>query len=133
MEFLLSIAVDKLADTIPGDSETDSIDLLIGSDYFWTTVDLEKLTLPSGLHLVSSKIGYILIGKYMDADNDKSSSQQQVSSCFVMTQVNCTVPEMNLLSSSDTSVTKNPNIEDFWSLETIGITDSLDVTDDDKA
>ena len=69
----------------------------------------------------------------MDADNDKSSSQQQVSSCFVMTQVNCTVPEMNLLSSSDTSVTKNPNIEDFWSLETIGITDSLDVTDDDKA
>ena len=48
-----------------------------------------------------------------------------------MTQVNCTVPEINLLSSSDTSVTKNPNIEDFWSLETIGITDSLDVTDDD--
>ena len=46
---------------------------------------------------------------------------------------NCTVPEMNLLSSSDISVTKNPNIEDFWSLETIGITDSWDVTDDDKA
>ena len=133
MEFLLSIAVDKSADTIPGDSETDSIDLLIGSDYFWTIVGLEKLTLPSGLHLESSKIGYILTGKYMDAGNDKSSSQQQVSSCFVMTQVNCTVPEMNLLSSSDTSVTKNPNIEDFWSLETIGITDSLDVTDDDKA
>ena len=52
----------------------------------------------------------------MDSDNDKSSSQQQVSTCFVMTQVNCTVPEMNLLSSSDISVTKNPNIEDFWSL-----------------
>ena len=65
---------------------------------------------------MSSKIGYIPTGKYMDADNDKSSSQQQVSTCFVMIQVNCTVPEMNLLSSSDTSVTKNPNIEDFWSL-----------------
>ena len=51
---------------------------------------------------------------------------------FVMTRVNCTVPEMNLLSSSDISVTKNPNIEDFWSLETIGITDSWDVTVDDK-
>ena len=34
MEFLLSIAVDKLADTIPGNSEADSIDLLITSDYF---------------------------------------------------------------------------------------------------
>ena len=68
----------------------------------------------------------------MDADNDKGSSQQQVSTCF-MTQVNCTVPEMNLLSSTDTSVTRNLNIEDFWSLETIGITNPLDVTDDDKA
>ena len=84
MDFLLSIAVDKLADTIPGGSESDSIDLLIGSDYFWTIVGLEKLTLPLGLHLVSSKIGYILTGKYMDSDNDKSSSQQQVSTCFVM-------------------------------------------------
>ena len=91
MDFLLLIAVDKLADTIPGGSESDSIDLLIGSAYFWTIVDLEKLTLLSGLHLVSSKVGYILMGKYMDFDNDRSSSQQQVSTCFVMTQVNCTV------------------------------------------
>ena len=133
MDFLLSIAVDKLADTIPGDSETDSIDLLFGLDYFRTIVGLEKLTLPSGLHLVSSKIGYILTGKYMDPGNNKSSNQQQVSTCFVMTQVNCTVPEMNLLSSAGVSVMRNPNIEDFWSLETIGITDSSDVTDDDKA
>ena len=35
----------------------------------------------------------------MDLDDNKSSNQQQVSTCFVMTQVNCTVPEMNLLSS----------------------------------
>ena len=34
VDFLLSIAVDKLADTIPGSSKSDSIDLLIGSDYF---------------------------------------------------------------------------------------------------
>ena len=34
MDFLLLIAIGKLADTIPGDSETDSIDLLIGSGYF---------------------------------------------------------------------------------------------------
>ena len=69
----------------------------------------------------------------MDPNNDKGSSQQCVSTCFVMTQVNCTVPEMNLLVSSDVSVTGNPNIEDFWNLETIGITDSPEVTDDDKA
>ena len=60
-------------------------------------------------------------------------NQQQVSTCFVMTQANCTVPEMNLLSSANVSVMRYPNIEDFCSLETIGITDSLDVTDDAKA
>lgn len=49
MDFLLVISVDKLADSIPGDSKADSVDLLIGSDYFWTIVGLEKLTLPSNL------------------------------------------------------------------------------------
>ena len=83
------------------------------------------------LHLVSSKIGYILAGKYMDPGINKSSNQQQVSPCFVMSQVNCTVPE--LPSSADVSVMTNPNIEDLWSLETIRITDSLDMTDDDEA
>ena len=42
----------------------------------------------------------------MDPGDNKSSNQQQVSTCFVMTQVNCTVPEMNLLSSADVSVTR---------------------------
>ena len=110
---MLLNAVDKLADIIPGDSETDGIDLLNGSDYFWTIAGLEKLTLPSGLHLVSSKIDYFLTGKYMDPGDNKSNNQQQVSTCFVMTQVNCTVPEMNFCSSADVSVMRNPNFEDF--------------------
>ena len=113
MDLLLLTAVDKIADTIPGHSETDSIDLLIESNYFWTTVGEEKLTLPSGLHLVSSKIGHILTGKYMDPVDKKSSNQQQVSTCFAMMQVNCIVPEMNLLLSADVTVMGNPNIEDF--------------------
>jgi len=50
-----------------------------------------------------------------------------------MTQVNGNEPEKNLLSSSNASIMKNLNIEDFWKLETIGIGDSLDVIDDDKA
>ena len=81
---------------------------------------------------MSSKIGYILTGKYMDPGDNKSSNQQQVSTYFVSRcqQVSTGV---NLLSSADVSVMRNPNIEDFWSLETIGITDSSDVTDDDKA
>ena len=50
-----------------------------------------------------------------------------------MTQVNCVVPAMNLLSSADSPVTGNPNVEDLRNLETIGIVESLDITNDDRA
>jgi len=33
------------------------------------------------------------------------------------------------LSSADDPVTRNPNIEDFWNLETIGIIEPLDITE----
>ena len=51
MDILLSISPDKLADTIPRNSEPSHVDLLIGSDYFWSIIGMEKITLPSGLFL----------------------------------------------------------------------------------
>ena len=51
MDFLLSISVDRMADSIPQNSEPSGIDLLIGFDYFWTMVDTEKMVLPSRLFL----------------------------------------------------------------------------------
>ena len=63
LDFLLSISPDRMADTVPKDTEPVNVDLLIGSDYFWTIVGTERLTLPSGLFLISSKIGYILTGR----------------------------------------------------------------------
>ena len=62
-----------------------------------------------------------------------SQKEMPVSLCLVMTQVNCAVPAMNLLSYADDLVTKNPNIEDLWNLETIGIVKPVDITDDDRA
>ena len=60
MDILLSISPDKLAGTIPWNMEPSTVDLLIGSDYFWSIIGTEKTTLPSGLFLVSSRIGYIV-------------------------------------------------------------------------
>ncbi|XP_065883107.1 uncharacterized protein [Dysidea avara] len=97
---LLSISPEKMADTVPKDVEPVNVDLLIGSDYFWTILGTEKLTLPSGLFLISSKIGYILTGKY-----SIRSCQQHVSSCLVMTEVNKMLPEMSMVSCFDDSVT----------------------------
>ena len=96
MAFLMSISADRLADSIPDSLEPSTVDLLIGSDYFWSIVGTEKIVLPSGLFLISSKIGYILTGSYLDSMI--SQKEISVSSCLVMTQVNCAVPAMNLLS-----------------------------------
>ena len=56
LDFLLSVSPGKIADTVPRTLESVNIDLLIGSDYFWNILGTEKITLPSGLYLVSSKI-----------------------------------------------------------------------------
>ena len=128
LDFLLSVSPEKMADTVPKTLEPVNIDLLIGSDYFWNILGTEKVILPSGLYLVSSKIGYILTGKYTDPGH----VEQNVSTCFVTSQVNCLVTTVNLFSSEN-SITKNSSIEDFCRLETIGINDSPDLTDDDVA
>ena len=41
--------------------------------------------------------------------------------------------QVSMFSSYDGSITKNPSVEDFWRLETIGIIDLPDLTDDDTA
>ena len=55
---------------------------------------------------------------------------QIISTCFVLTKVNHVV---NLFSSSDDLITKNPSVEDVQRLETIRINDLSDLTDDDTA
>ena len=71
-----------MADTVPKNSELTNIDLLIGSDYFWHILGTEKVTLPSSLYLVSSKVDYILTGKY--SNPDKMDCHQNISTYFVI-------------------------------------------------
>ena len=63
---------------------------------------------------MSSKLGYILTGKYPDPTK-KSGCDNEISSCLVMTQ--------------DSSQC----LGDLCTLETIGIRDPIHVNDDDKA
>ena len=102
------ISSETLADNIPRISSSACIDILVGSDYFWSIVEGERVVLPSGLLLLSSKLGYILAGKYCDPSDNKG----QITACVV--------------TSHDPS-------QDLWNLEKIGITDSPYVKEDDKA
>ena len=70
------------------------------------------MILPSGLLLLSSRLGYIITGRYHD---HISSNKEIVSACAIA------------------SVTDDHYLSDLWNLDQIGINDSLDIQDDDKA
>ena len=88
VEFLQAIAPERLADSIPTQSSSATIDILLGSDYFWNVIEGDRIVLPSGLLLLSSKLGYILTGRYgvyldpIEGDIDNN----RISSCLVMSQ-----------------------------------------------
>ena len=113
-EFLQAITPEKLANNIPIQSTSVAIDILVGLDYFWNIIDRERIILPSGLLLLSSKLGYVLTGRYSDPTEEVNND---VSSCMV-----------TIMPQSD-----SPCLSDFWSLETIGISDPIHIKDDDRA
>ena len=114
VEFLQAITLERLADNIPVQSNSVAIDILVGSDYLSNIIDGDRITLPSGLLLLSSKLGYVLTGRYpYQAEGEVNN----VSSCMV-----------TIMSQND-----SPCVSDFWNLETIGICDPIHVRDDDRA
>jgi len=58
---------------------TCTIDLLIGFDYFWDIVERDRVVLPSGLLLLSFRLGYIITERY----RNHIEHEQIVSSCAI--------------------------------------------------
>jgi len=80
-----------------------SIDILVGSDFFWSIVSSGRIVLPSGLFLLSSKLGYLLTEKFSDPNSDTRPDNHQLVVYFVMTHMNQCVSEINLFSAADTT------------------------------
>jgi len=102
------------ADSIPSQSSLTNVDILLGSDYFWNVIDCERIVLPSGLLLISSKLGYVLTRKHSNITEEESKGID-VTSCLVM--------------SHDESLC----LSKLWDLDTIGIHDPVYVGEDDRA
>ena len=122
MEFLQLIPQNKMADPIPNTVETTAIDLLVGSDYFWDVVGGDKIMLPSGIFMLPSKFGYIITGRY--PGNYLDNQDKNASTLLVSTNRN-EVVSSSFYCSVNVSLIKNPDLERFWSLETIGIKDPM--------
>ena len=125
--FLRDLSPGMLADCLPSDQDDAKVDLLIGSDLFWDLVSSDRIVLPSGLLLLSSKLGYILTGKCNTAQPAK-----EVGTLIAHTPVLQSGLIPTYTACADSCVSSSPNLTDFWSLETIGIKDDPSPSPDDQ-
>ena len=114
LEFLESIPAEKMADCLPDTLENTTIDLLIGSDYFWEIIGNDKVILPSGMFLIPSKFGYIVTGKFPD-------NKQCLCNCVHTLMVTAKAGQATY------------DLENLWCLEAIGINDPMVVETDEEA
>ena len=107
----------QLADSLPVNTESSTLGILIGNDYYDDIVLDERKKLQSGLHIIKTKFGWILSGK-MTVKKDGTPE----NTLFVMTQTSSRLPpEVHKMHSENTLSAFQPQIEDLWNLETIGI------------
>ncbi|XP_052771144.1 uncharacterized protein LOC128210829 [Mya arenaria] len=116
----------NLADTIPTETETNSLELLIGNDYYLDIIEAEKIKVGQGLYLLASKLGWILSGRTTSATEENQIKVQENKSdmnWLILTYGN-TLTECNIFTEVDSVLSVKPDLEDFWNIESIGITDT---------
>ena len=118
----------SLADDIPTERETSSVELLIGNDYYLDIMLPQKVEVQSGLYMLGSKLGWILSGRIFEIVENSTES-----SMLIMTHGKGIDNETTFLTCLDKSLPMKPNLEDFWKLESIGISDSPVESDNDVA
>ena len=117
-----------LADTIPKENETTTVDLLIAIDFYLDIILSDKIEVQPGLYLLSSKLGWILSGR---TEESTHQSENQVS-MFVMTYGK-NIPGTHTFQSIDSSLPTKTELEDFRKVESIGVLDKYDSTEDEQA
>ena len=108
-----------LADDLPKETESSSVEPLIGNDYYLGIILPQKIEVQAGLYMLGSKLGWILSGRMSDIINDTTES-----SMLIMTYGTQIQKETSMITEADKSLPLKPNFEDFWRLDSIGITDS---------
>jgi len=121
-----------LADKLPTQRETSNIDLLIGNDYYLDLIEPIRITLQPGLYLLGSKLGWILTGR-TTLDTHTADEVHRPAMLTMPTFGHNRIMNNDTFTNPDNSIPVKPSIDEFWSLESIGIKDSPTATDDDIA
>ena len=117
-----------MADSFPTEKETTTIELLIGNVYYLDFILPQTVEVQPGLYMLASKLGWILTGRTTELTADDTTEH----STLIMTYSSNIIKDTGLLIPDKSFPTK-PNLEDFWKLETIGITDYPLDTDKERA
>ena len=88
---------------------TGEIDILIGSDFYWTFVRGETVDLTDNLVLMSTKVGYMLSGTLHSPDLEKVSTY--ATNCVQL--FTCATDEQKLLAENNFGDTLNEKVERF--------------------
>ena len=110
-----------LADTYNGDARSSTIQVLLGNDFYHDLVLPGRRQIAPRLYLLDTRLGWMVSGR-LSTSKDCS--------------INNDHPQQDpaLLSVETAPSTPNaPPLEDFWRMETIGITDSPYDSDDKEA
>lgn len=117
----------QLADTLPSELEVSTVELLIGNDYYSELILPERKQLSPGIYLLASHLDWILSGRLPTEERKTSEVSMFLMGCHSCQQYQQSfVPP---LENSD--VFMEPNLDQFWKLETIGIKDPTNDFDND--
>ena len=89
-----------------------SVDIPIGSDYYWDIIENEVVRGESGPVTIKSKVGYILSGSFCNSAIPNSTA-------FVCHTLKC--------SSEIVTDTLDKTVEKLWGIEKIGIEENQSV------
>lgn len=63
-----------MADTIPSETESSTVELLVGSNYYLDIILPQKIEVQPGLYLLVSKLGWILTGRTSESESTANES-----------------------------------------------------------
>ena len=118
----------SLADDIPSERETSSVEPLIGNDYYLDIILPQKVEVQSEPYMLGSKLGWLISGRTSEIVENSTES-----SMLKMTHGKGKDNETTFLTCLDKSLPLKPNLKDFWKLESIGINDCPVESDNDVA
>ncbi|XP_045216847.2 uncharacterized protein LOC123566631 [Mercenaria mercenaria] len=116
-----------LADTLPTETKNGSVELLIGNDYYLDIVLGHKIEVQKGLYLLSSKLGWILTGRSSEVDENVNDVN------MLILTYGSNISTTKVFTSIDESIPRKPDLQDFWNIESIGIKECVQTTDDEQA